>query len=54
MRLPDEQLETLCRYVVQHGQQLRAADRKDLERAFTAWAYEPGLALLPRPRTGGR
>ena len=46
LRLPEQQLEALCSYVGQHGRQLSKGDRKKLQRAFQAWGYQPGLALL--------
>lgn len=43
-----EQLAALCSYVEQHGGQLMERDRQQLQVAFFAWGYQPGLALLRR------
>ena len=48
LRLPEQQLEALCSYMGQHGRQLSKGSRLQLRRAFDAWGYQPGLALLAR------
>ncbi|PRW60733.1 5-enolpyruvylshikimate-3-phosphate synthase [Chlorella sorokiniana] len=49
LRPPEpDQLAALCGYVEQHRPQLRDRDRRQLQRAFDAWGYQPGLALLRR------
>jgi len=46
VRLPPQQLEAVCSFVGQHLQELTPRDRERLLKAFEAWGYEPGLALL--------
>ena len=46
LRLPAQQLEALCSYVGDNREELQPIDRKNLLRAFQAWGYQPGLALL--------
>ncbi len=46
LRLPAQQLESLCSYVGQQLQELQPIDRSSLQRAFKAWGYQPGLELL--------
>lgn len=46
LRLPQQQLEAVCRYVSKHPRQLNRGDAKSLRTAFKAWGYQPGLAML--------
>lgn len=46
LRLPLAQLDAICRYAERRPQQLNGCSRANLQRAFEAWAYQPGLALL--------
>ncbi|KAI7839981.1 hypothetical protein COHA_006302 [Chlorella ohadii] len=48
LQLPAQQLAALCGYVEQHRQQMLEPDRQQLQAAFVAWGYQPGLALLRR------
>ena len=48
LQLPEQQLEALCSYVSRQGQAISKGHRLQLERAFNAWGYQPGVALLGR------